>query len=37
VAGTAEGIAADGALRVRRADATLELVRSGDATPAIEF
>jgi BirA family transcriptional regulator, biotin operon repressor / biotin---[acetyl-CoA-carboxylase] ligase len=37
VAGTVEGIAADGALRVRRADATLELVRSGDATPAIEF
>ncbi|MGH7628452.1 MAG: biotin--[acetyl-CoA-carboxylase] ligase, partial [Gemmatimonadales bacterium] len=37
VAGTVEGIDADGALRVRRADATLELVRSGDATPAIEF
>jgi BirA family biotin operon repressor/biotin-[acetyl-CoA-carboxylase] ligase len=37
VVGTAEGIDADGALRVRRADATLELVRSGDATPAIEF
>ena len=37
VMGTAEGIDADGALRVRRADASLELVRSGDATPAIEF
>lgn len=37
VAGTVEGIDADGALRVRRTDATLELVRSGDATPAIEF
>ena len=37
VAGTADGIDADGALRVRRADASLELVRSGDATPAIDF
>jgi BirA family biotin operon repressor/biotin-[acetyl-CoA-carboxylase] ligase len=37
VAGTVEGIDADGALRVRRADATVELVRSGDATPALEF
>lgn len=37
VAGTVEGIDADGALRVRRPDATLELVRSGDATPALEF
>ncbi|MGH7519281.1 MAG: biotin--[acetyl-CoA-carboxylase] ligase [Gemmatimonadales bacterium] len=37
VAGTVEGIDAGGALKVRRADATLELLRSGDATPAIEF
>jgi len=37
VAGTVEGIDADGALRVRRPDATLALVRSGDTTPAIEF
>jgi BirA family biotin operon repressor/biotin-[acetyl-CoA-carboxylase] ligase len=36
-AGTADGIDVDGALRVRRADASIELVRSGDATPAIEF
>jgi BirA family transcriptional regulator, biotin operon repressor / biotin---[acetyl-CoA-carboxylase] ligase len=37
VPGTVEGIGADGALRVRRADATLELVRSGDATLAVEL
>jgi BirA family biotin operon repressor/biotin-[acetyl-CoA-carboxylase] ligase len=37
VAGTVEGIAADGALCVRRPDASLELVRSGDATPALDF
>lgn len=37
VNGMVEGIAADGALRVRRPDATLELVRSGDATPTLEF
>ncbi len=32
VAGTVEGISPDGALRVRRPDATLALVRSGDGT-----
>lgn len=37
VAGTVEGIAADGALCVRRPDASLELVRSGDATPTLDF
>jgi BirA family biotin operon repressor/biotin-[acetyl-CoA-carboxylase] ligase len=37
VAGTVEGIGADGALLVRRPDATLALVRSGDATPALDF
>jgi BirA family transcriptional regulator, biotin operon repressor / biotin---[acetyl-CoA-carboxylase] ligase len=37
VAGTVEGIGADGALRVRRPDASLELVRSGDATPTLDF
>jgi BirA family biotin operon repressor/biotin-[acetyl-CoA-carboxylase] ligase len=36
-AGTADGITVDGALRVRRADASIELVRSGDATATIEF
>jgi BirA family biotin operon repressor/biotin-[acetyl-CoA-carboxylase] ligase len=37
VVGLVEGIAADGSLRVRRPDATLELVRSGDATPTLEL
>jgi BirA family biotin operon repressor/biotin-[acetyl-CoA-carboxylase] ligase len=37
VAGLVEGIEADGALRVRRSDATLALIRSGDTAPAIEL
>jgi BirA family biotin operon repressor/biotin-[acetyl-CoA-carboxylase] ligase len=37
VAGLVEGIAADGALCVRRPDATLELVRSGDPTLTLEL
>ncbi|HEX5387600.1 MAG TPA: biotin--[acetyl-CoA-carboxylase] ligase [Gemmatimonadales bacterium] len=35
VAGAADGVAPDGALRVRRADGTLATIRSGDATPAV--